>query len=157
MMLRRSVVLFVLAMGISVHGGPAFQQAVHPDEPADYTLNERFSVQQSLESLVSIESALDSFRKLTAKAADKLLPKELADIGNTGPEMQNLGFVNHVGAVKGTLLKQEYLLKKVTYELAQRKARSGEMDKKTLSKIKREFEIAEKQFRKFWNEFGIAD
>jgi len=156
-MVRRSLVFFALVMGISVHGGPAFQRNVHPDEPAEYTLNERFSVKQSLNSLASIESALDSFRKLTAAAADTLPREKLAGIGNTDWEMQNLGFVNHVGAVRGTLLKQEYLLNKVTYELAQRKAKSGEMNQKDLLKIRREYEAADRQFQKFWKEFGIAD
>jgi len=81
----------------------------------------------------------------------------LAKIGNTSWEMQNLGFVNHVEVVKGTILKQEYLIKKLTYELAQIKSKSGEMNQRDLSKIKREYENAEKQFQEFWNTFGIAD
>ena len=156
-MLRRSLVFFALVMGISVPGGPAFQRNVHPDEPAEYTLNERFSVKQSLNSLASIESALDSFRKLTAATAGKLPREKLAAIGNTSWEMQNLGFINHVGAVRGTLLRQDNLLKKTTYELAQIKAKAGEMNQKDLLKIKREYEAADRQFQKFWKEFGIAD
>jgi hypothetical protein len=156
-MIRRAAVVLILAFGISAPGRISGQKAVHPDESADYTMNERLSVRQSLESLAAIESALNSFRKLT-EAAAKTMPKEqLAKIGNTGWEMQNLGFVNHVGAVKGTLLKQEYFLKKLSYELAQRKSKSGEMDPKSLLKSKQEYEQAEKEFQQFWKTFGIAD
>jgi len=156
-MLRALLIWFVVFMCISTHGGSACQQAVHPDESADYTMNKRFSIKQSLESLAIIESALNSFRKLT-EAAAKTIPKEqLAEIGNTGWEMQNLGFINHVQATKGTLLKQDYLIKKLTYELAQKKSKSGEVDQKNLSKIKQEYEKAEREFQKFWKTFGIAD
>jgi hypothetical protein len=156
-MLRTLLIGWVVFMGISSHGGAACPQAAHPDEPADYTMNERFSVRHSLESLATLQSALDSFKKLTAAAA-KTMPKEkLVEVGNTGWEMQNLGFVNHVQAIKGTLLKQESLLKKLSYELAQRKSKSGEINSKELSKSKSAYEEAEKEFQKFWKTFGIAD
>jgi hypothetical protein len=69
--------------------------------------------------------------------------------------MQNLGFPNHVGAVKGTLLKQEYLIKKLTYELAQSKAR--EVSKEDLSEAKKDCEKAEKQFQDYWDSFSVSD
>ncbi len=156
-MVRALTVSLTVALCISAHGGMAVQQPVHPDEPADYTMNERFSVRYSMESLAAIKSSLDSFRKLTAAAA-KAMPKEkLAEIGNTGWDRQNLGFVNHVESVKGTLLKQEYLIKKLTYELAVRKSKSGEVNQKDLLTIKREYEESEKQFQEFWKGFRIAD
>lgn len=130
---------------------------VHPDEPASYTYDERLSSARSLESLAVIKSALDSFRKLTEAAKGKIPREQMAKIGNTGWEMQNLGFVNHMESVKGTLLKQDFLVKKLTYELAQRKSKSGEIDQKKLVEIKGEYEKAAEKFQKFWNAFGIAD
>lgn len=156
-MARVSVVSLAVVLCMAAHVGIALQRAVHPDEPADYTMNERLSVRYSMDSLAAIKSALDSFRKLTA-AAVKTMPKEkLNEIGNTGWEMQNLGFANHVESVKGTLLKQEYLLNKLACELAERKSKSGEVDQKELLKIKREYEESEKRFKKFWEGFRIAD
>lgn len=148
--------LAVILLCIPTHAG-YIQQPVHPDEPADYTMNERFSVRQSLESLVRIKSALDSFRKLTEATAESLPKRKLDEIGNTNWEMQNLGFVNHVETVRGTLLKQEYLLKKLAYELAERKSKSGEISQKDLLEIKQEYDHAEIEFQKFWEAFGIAD
>ena len=155
-MLRTLIIFSIIAISF-----PAYSElhlkSVHPDESTDYTFNERFSSKRSLESLATIKSALGSFRKLTEATAHKLSKETLAKIGNTSWEMQNLGFVNHVEAIKGTILKQEYLIKKLTYELAQIKSKSGEMSQRDLSKIKREYENAEKQFQEFWNTFGIAD
>ncbi|PKN25437.1 MAG: hypothetical protein CVU64_19925 [Deltaproteobacteria bacterium HGW-Deltaproteobacteria-21] len=153
-MLRAIIICSVLAISLSAHA-ELILDPVHPDEPADYTYNERFSTRSSLESLNAIKSALESFRKLTEASAGKIPKKTLAKIGNTGWEMQNLGFPNHVGAVKGTLLKQEYLIKKLTYELAQSKAR--EVSKEDLSEAKKDCEKAEKQFQDYWDSFSVSD
>jgi len=155
-MLRILIICSIIAISFPAYGEVDLK-SVHPDESADYTYNERFSSKRSLESLTTIKSALDSFRKLTETAANKISKETLSKIGNTSWEMQNLGFVNLVEAVRGTILKQEYLIKKLTYELAQRKSKSGEINQRDLLEIKREYEKAEKQFQEFWNTFGIAD
>jgi len=155
-MLRTLIICSIIAISFSAYGDVDLK-SVNPDESADYTYNERFSSKRSLESLATIKAALDSFRKLTETAANKISKETLAKIGNTSWEMQNLGFVNHVEAIKGTILKQEYLIKKVTYELAQRKSKSGEINQRDLLEIKREYEKAKKQFQEFWNTFRIAD
>lgn len=154
-MTRALIVLAIFLLTVPAYGETLKQ--VHPDEPAEYTLNERLSTARSLESLATIRSALDSFRKLTGAAARTMTKEKLSEIGNTGWEMQNMGFVNHVEAVRGTLLKQDYLIKKLTYELAQARAKTGEADQKALSESKREYEKAEKRFREFWDAFGVVD
>ena len=155
-MLRALLVCSIIVTGVLAYGEPPLKP-VHPDEPASHTFEERLSVGRSLESLAAIQSALDSFRELTKASAGKIPEKKLAEIGNTGWEMQNLGFVNHVGTVRGTILKQDYLIKKLTYELAQRKLKSGEIDPKSLFEVQGEYENAEKRFQEFWSAFGIAD
>jgi hypothetical protein len=155
-MLRILIICSIIAINIPAYGEVDLK-SVNPDESAAYTYNERFSSKHSLESLATIKSALDSFRKLTEIAANKISKETLAKIGNTGWERQNLGFVNHVESIRGTILKQEYLIKKLTYELAQIKSKSGEINQRDLLEIKREYEKAEKQFQEFWNTFSIAD
>ena len=155
-MLRALIVCSIIVTGALAYGEPPLKP-VHPDEPASHTFEERFSTGRSLEGLAAIQSALESFRELTKAAADKIPEKKLAEIGNTGWEMQNPGFANHVGAVKGTILKQDWLIKKLTYELAQRKLQSGEIDPKSLIEVQGEYENAEKRFQEFWSAFGIAD
>lgn len=155
-MLRMLLICSMIALSVSAYGQTGLKP-VHPDESTEYTLNERLSTIRSLESLATIESALYSFRRLTEAAANKIEKEKLAEIGNTGWEIQNLGFVNHVQAVKGTLLKQDYIIKKLRYELAQIKSQSEVIDKKSLSKIKSDYEKAEEKFQEFWNIFGIAD
>jgi hypothetical protein len=155
-MLRPFSICLLIALAVPAYGETGLKP-VHPDESADYTFNERLSVNNSLESLAAVKSALASFRKLTAAATGKIPRERLAEIGNTGWEIQNLGFVNYVETIKGTLLKQDYLIKKLRYELAQQKSKSGEITGKDLLEAKGEFEKAEKQFQGFWNTFGVAD
>jgi hypothetical protein len=155
-MLRALIICSIIAISFSAYGDVDLK-SVNPDESADYTYNERFSSKRSFESLATIKSVLDSFKKLTETVANKISKERLAKIGNTSWEMQNLGFVNHVEAIKGTILKQEYLIKKLAYELAQRKSKSGEINQRDLLEIKREYEKAKKQFQEFWNTFRIAD
>ena len=52
-----------------------------------------------------------SFKKLTEKSRDNLSEEVLSEIGNTARDIQSLGFYNWVGAVEGTLRKQNYLIK----------------------------------------------
>jgi hypothetical protein len=155
-MVNAVVACAIILMSVSSYGemtlGPG-----HPDEPAGHTLDQRFSTTNSLQSLAAVQSALESFRKLTEAAADKIPKKRLAEIGNTGWDMQNLGFVNHVGTIKGTLLKQDFLMKKLAYELAQLRSKSGEVSQRDLLESKAEYEKAEKQFQQFWSTFRIAD
>lgn len=155
-MLRTLIVCSIVAIGVLAYGETALEP-VHPDESASYTFHKRFSTDRSLESLSAIQSALDSFRKLTGAAVHSMPKKKLTEIGNTGWEMQNLGFVNHVETVRGTLLKQDYLIKKLTYQLAEGKSKSGEIDEEDLLRTRTEYEKAEQRFRKFWSAFGISD
>jgi hypothetical protein len=154
--LRALTICSIIAISVSAYGQASLKPA-YPDEPGDYTFDKRFSVARSLESLAAIRSALESFKKLTEAAGGKIPKERLAEIGNTGWDMQNLGFANHVEAVKGTLLKQDYLITKVAFELAQRKAKTGEIDQRALLETKSEYEKAEKQFQEFWEGFSIAD
>ena len=155
-LLRVLIACLIIVTGVSAHGQTTLTP-VSPDEPASHTFDERFSIKSSLQSLGTIQSALESFRKLTEATANTLPKGRLSQIGNTGWEIQNLGFVNHVGTVRGTLLKQDYQIKKLEYGLAQLKSKSGEVSQGDLLKAKAEYEKAHTQFLEFWNTFRIAD
>ncbi len=121
---------------------------------------EGFTAEHALVNIRRIASALDSFTKLT-KLSDNLLntmtKAEYDKIGNTDWDIQNNGFGNWVEVVNGTILKQEYLIKKLKYELAQERYKSGVMSKRDVAKAKKEFEEGEKTFQKFWDDYQILD
>lgn len=132
-------------------------KAVSPDEPVDYTYNERFSTKNALNRLGQIRSALYSFREFT-EASEKKMPKEiLRKVGNTSWERQNLGFMNWPGAIEGTLYKNEYIIKKLQYELLVEKTKSGQLKAPDLANAKKELRQSEQNFQKFWNSFGVGE
>ena len=140
-----NLLLFLLALvliPLSV-GGELNLKSHSPDEPSDYTFNKRFSHKNSLWRLNQIREALQSFHKLTEKTRNTLSSDELAAIGNTSPETHLLGFKNWPDAIEGTLRKQQYLIKKLEYELAGEKLRSGRINKSEYERIKAVFEKEE--------------
>lgn len=130
---------------------------VHPDEPAIYTFDERLSLGEALRSLERVRVSLTSFRDLTEEVRKKVTKKKLAAIGNTDWETQNIGFFNMAGCIEGTLKKQDYLLKKAQFELANMKFQEGTIGNDEREKARRAFEEAERSFQAFWDSFGIAD
>ena len=130
---------------------------ISPDEPAEYTYNKRFSTENSLECLNQIRSALESYRKITELSNGKIDKETLKKIGNTGWETQNLGFTNWSGSIEGTLKKNEYIIKKLQYELAAEKFKFGQTKESELKQFKDEYKQAEEKFKQFWNSFGVSD
>jgi hypothetical protein len=130
---------------------------VHPDEPVDYTLNERFSLSNSLERIQQIRNALSSFQQLTETSQPILGDRKMAEIGHTDWETQHLGFHNWVDSVEGTLKKQAYQIAKLEFELAQKQFQDGEITQAALDQKEANYRRAEQDFQAFWNSFNIAD
>ncbi|MBE9129969.1 MULTISPECIES: hypothetical protein [unclassified Coleofasciculus] len=130
---------------------------VHPDEPVDSTLNERFSLENSLERVKQIRDALSSFQSLTEKSKPVLGEQATISVGNTDWETQNLGFSNWVGSVEGTLKKQEYQIKKLEFELAQKQYEDGDITKANLDQKEANYRQATQDFQAFWNSFNVSD
>ena len=132
-------------------------KSLHPDEPAEYTFNTRFSIENALEVVDKLGPMLVSFRKLTEATRGKLTAKQLKAIGNTEADTQSLGFTNAPRAIKGTLLKQDYLIKKLRFELAVQQSKTDPLAVEKATAAEKEYLEAEKTFQNFWNSFKIAD
>lgn len=128
-----------------------------PGEPASYTFSKRFSLENALHRIKQIYGALESFLMLTEKSKDRLSKEEMSKIGNTDWATQYLGFYNWVGAVEGTLRKQDYQIKKLEFELAKEKYKTGKIKKEELEQKEVNYKKAEREFQTFWDSFSIAD
>jgi len=154
----RLLVMFCLIMAVTfpVHAELDLKP-VHPDENAEYTYNQRFSTENALQRLKQIESALQSFTQLTDISRNLISKDKLKKIGNTEGDIQTLGFMNWPGAIKGTILKQDYLISKLRYDLAQKKLKLGEINSEEVLAAQKEYEKAEREFQAYWNSFGVGD
>ncbi len=130
---------------------------IHRDEPAEYTYANRFSLDNALSSLEKVHASLQSFRDLTEAAQEKISKDKLKKIGNTDWETQNLGFPNHTKSIEGTLRKQDYLVKKLQYQLIQEQIKQGTRKREELGAAQKAFEEAEKSFQEFWDGFKVKD
>lgn len=124
----------------------------HPDaaEGAE-EFNTGYSSDQALRRLTQMQSFLASFSQLTEQARGKLTAAELDAVGNTSAEMQTIGFHNIPLTVEGTVLKQDYRLRQVQYELAQLKRQRGGISVQELNRARGAYEEATKRFQVFWD------
>ena len=152
----RYLILFFLCMYPIVVFANSESNRIHPDEPATYTEDVRFSIENALNSLKEIEKSLASFQKLT----DAIISKKVIDLNSfacTDWEMQNLGFPNMVTAIEGALLKQNYLIKRTKYDLACEKRKNGSITEEEFARALKEHQKYRKKFKKFWSDTVITD
>ena len=130
---------------------------ISPDEPVDYTLNQRFSRKNALDRTTQISNALSSFQQLTLKAQPVLGDAAIREVDNTSQEIQSIAFPNWVGAVEGTIRKQDYQIKKLEFELAQKKYEDGEIDRATLDTKSEHYQLTKQEFQTFWESLTVID
>ncbi|MBD2096290.1 hypothetical protein H6F90_14190 [Trichocoleus sp. FACHB-591] len=156
-----------VAASVATGSGPAAQaevssdrslnRAAHSDESVQETLNQKFSVENSRVRMQQIDAALTSFRQLTETSQKNLGQAEVAGVGNTDWETQNLGFHNWVGAVEGTILKQNARIAQLELELAQQQHADKKITKVELTQKAVNAQKAAQEFDQFWKSFSIAD
>jgi hypothetical protein len=124
----------------------------HPDaEEGVVEFNTLYTPTAALQRLSQIRGFLASFARLTERASSRISPADLAAIGNTGSDMQTIGFRNIPLIVEGTLLKQDYQLKQVEYALAELKHARKEISTRELDRSRRAYADATKRFQDFWD------
>ncbi len=108
-------------------------EPVHPDEPAETTYNERFSLENAL-------TRVDQIRETSTATGEA-----------------RMAMNNWTGAIQGTLMKYEYLVKKADFELAKYQLRNKEITQEEYNEREAAFRKAETEFKAFWERFGISD
>ena len=88
---------------------------------------------------------------MTAPARGRLSAADLRDAENTSGETQSIGFHNIPLVVEGTLLKQDYQLKQVEYELARLRHFRGEVPEQDVERARGAYAEATKRFQVFWD------
>ncbi len=68
-----------------------------------------------------------------------------------------MAFSNSIGAVEGTLRKQNYEIKRLEFELAKVLFRDGEITKEQPGSKESAYNEAVSDFKAFWKSFGISD
>lgn len=130
---------------------------IHPAEPVEYTLKQRFSLENALANMKAIKGYLESFRRLTAAAKGKISAQTLKIVGHTDWETQQLAFSNLPPAVEGALRYQNWLLKKTLHHLAVMESKTRKTSAQKTYQARQEMDRAEKEFQIFWDSLAVAD
>lgn len=124
----------------------------HPDAADGATeFAVSYAPASALQRLEQVRGFLASFKTLTARARGKVPAAEIRSAGNTGADMQSIGFHNIPLILEGTLLKQEYQLRQVEYELAQVRRSVGQVSDEDLERARRAYGEATRRFQEFWD------
>ena len=126
----------------------------HPDAADGATeFATEYAPGAALQRLDQMRGFVASFKQLTARvrSRSRLSEAELRDAGNTSGEMQSIGFHNIPLIVEGTLLKQDYQLKQVVYELAQLRRARGEIAEREVERARGAYADATRRFQLFWD------
>jgi hypothetical protein len=94
---------------------------------------------------------LKSFGLVTNRVRNQLSRSELGEIGNTGLEMETIGFHTIPLVVEGTRLKQEYQLAQARYELALVQHDQGRITDESVEEARRAYREATRRFQVFWD------
>lgn len=124
----------------------------HPDGlEGTRDFEESFTTAAALQRLEQMRGFLKSFGVLTDKVRRQPDRSILEDVGNTGSEMQTIGFHNLPLVIEGTILKQAYQIAQARYELVLVKHAQGESTERDVAEGKRAYEEAPRRFQLFWD------
>lgn len=148
----RGVAASAYAQAISSSLGHLNLTKRHPeasDGPTEFAT--LYTSTAALQRLDQMRGFLASFERLTDVARGRIGEASLRKIENTGGEIQSIGFHNIPLVVEGTLLKQEYEVKQLAYELARLKRLRGEIQDVDVERAAREYAEATRRFQTFWD------
>ena len=127
-------------------------QRRHPDaDPGPTEFVEAYSPEKAIQRLDQMRGFLESFRRLTQASRRTVSQKELDAIGNTGGEMQTIGFHNIPLVIEGTILKQDYQLNQLNFQLAQLRRDQAPVSSQELDRARIAYEEATRKLQEFWD------
>lgn len=130
----------------------------HPDAAGGGEEFDRlYSADQALGRLQQMRGFLESFRRLTEQVRGRVDRTQLQAVGNTGTDVQTIGFHNIPLIVEGTVLKQQYQLAQARYELALLKDDRQQISAEELARFRSAYRDATARLQTFWDTKLPAD
>ena len=136
---------------------PETWRPIHPDEPTQSTLTERFALDSAVSDVAKVRTYLESFRTLTSASRRCLGAAGLRQIGNTAADLQSIGFKNVPSSIEGALLRQNAEIAKLQLDLATSKQAHGEASASDVKQRESNYRRALEQFKRFWDSHPITD
>lgn len=127
-----------------------------PPEDARRVFDERFTLDNSVESLATVRAALDDFRALTERCQGESYDALTSNLPHATWRSQNLILLPTTDTIEGTLRKQQYRIAALEYELAQRRHAAREAGIDAVEQAHARYEQAAQAFQAYWDSFNDA-
>lgn len=124
---------------------------------APVNLDGSYSIDEPLTRVEQLRGFLQSFADLTEKSRKYMSKAELEKIGNTGWEIQTLGFHNIPLRIEGSLREQNYIIKWIDLGLAINRFELGEIEMVVLQAKAEAFKAAQVEYLNFARNSNLAD
>lgn len=116
-----------------------------------------YSIDNIYFSYSYIVKYLDSFKKLTTALVNEITDELKDSIGNLDWDIQTLGFINHPQNVLVGVHEQNFIIKKLDYELAIKKFALNEINIDRLNEKKAIYLNSKEEFEEFTKNVVFAD
>ena len=156
MRLLNNIVIVLILMSSVVVGDIEFKDMNYPAGETQETIYNGFTLSKSISNVNRLKDILKEFTAITRlieSKKGKVTEKDLRAFKHTTWDVQTIGFSNLISNLKGTLLKQDYQIKKLTYELAIK----SNKEQSKIKLLKSEFIKSEKKMQDYLDNFEIVD
>ena len=127
-----------------------------PTAPAKGTLKHQLSLDKSIDRVKQINQTLSQLRpSLKNQAASGA--RSIAGDNSGNLAKQTLTMRQRLGSITGTLKKQDYEIKKLSFDLAQKQFQDGEISKTHLDQQHASYQKSARDLKTFLNSSRIAD
>jgi hypothetical protein len=127
-----------------------------PTAPAKGTLKHQLSLDKSIDRVKQIDQTLSHLR-LSLKNQAASGARSIAGDNSGNLAKQTLTMRQRLGSITGTLKKQDYEIKKLSFDLAQKQFQDGEISKTYLDQQHASYQKSARDLKTFLNSSKIAD
>jgi hypothetical protein len=130
---------------------------LHPDETVEQSIRERFSADNALRTLLTVEEMLDSLSVAVVARHDSECGERMAAIEARFGDGILVGIANYPTILEGAIRLQRLTIVELEYQLATNKAARGEGFEEVVRSALDELENARAEFIEFWEDARLAD
>jgi hypothetical protein len=153
----KAVTVLVAALMAMPLSGELGLKPLHPDETVDESLNQRFSADNALRTIATVEEMLDSLSVAVINRREGTCEKRLAAIEAAFRDKVTVGIANYPTVLEGAVRLQRLTIADLQHQLALSKHAHGAESQESVRNALDTLETARRQFLEFWESARVAD
>ncbi len=130
---------------------------LHPDETVEQTLSVRFSADNALRTIATVEEMLDSLKTVVVTRRDGKCDRRLAALEAKFGDRIIIGVANYPTTLEGTIRLQRLAVAELRYQLAASKHMHGEEPEESVRQALAALETERSEFKDFWDSVRVVD